>query len=159
MCANGHRVAGNYAAEAGRLGDRAVLALFILVVGFLGCYGLLAPPGARGLNATIFPEILSMFSLRSFGVFYLTLALCTVPAFLSGRRSELLAHAFAMYGLIVFITIAAAAFPEIWRFAERPHQYIYPGIYLLVGLGAAGYLLRFGSGRVPHNSEPAVRTG
>ncbi|HET7678606.1 MAG TPA: hypothetical protein VFK79_00550 [Xanthobacteraceae bacterium] len=52
----------------GSIGVGFVL-LFILLVGFLGLYGLLAVAGMRGLNGGIFPEQLSPFSLRGFRSF------------------------------------------------------------------------------------------
>lgn len=126
--------------------DTVLAALFIIVVAFLGLYGLFVPPGGRGLNGTVFPEVLTFFSLRSFGAFYLSLALATVPVLLSGRRSDFLSHSFGLDGLIVFITIAAAAFPEVWHFDQHRLQLLYPGLYLLVGFGTAIYLVRYGTG-------------
>ena len=81
--------------------------IFILLVGFLGIYGLTAVPGMRGLNAGIFPEVLTPFSLRAFGAFYLSLALAVIPLLWLRGRGNVLTHGFAAYGLIVFITAAA----------------------------------------------------
>jgi hypothetical protein len=125
-----------------------VLALiFILLVGFLGTYGLTAMPGMRGLNAGIFPEVLTPFSLRAFGAFYLALALAVIPLLWLRGRSNVLTHGFAAYGLIVFIT--AAAFVNIGKFdfAARPTQMVYIGIYLLVGSVVGIYLVRYGTGK------------
>src|SRR5215204_5792626 len=46
------------------------LILFIVFVGFLGLYGCTVQLGAPGTNGGIFPEAMSLFTLRSFGVFY-----------------------------------------------------------------------------------------
>lgn len=119
---------------------------FILLVGFLGLYGLLAVPGMRGLNAGIFPEVLTPFSLRAFGSFYLALALAVVPLLITRGIGNLVNHGFAMYGLVVLITVAALFFIHQFDFAARPTQTIYIGIYLLVGLVVGIYLLRHGSG-------------
>jgi hypothetical protein len=119
---------------------------FILLVGFLGLYGLTAVPGMRGLNAGIFPELLTPFSLRAFGAFYLALALAVVPLLWVRGRDNLLTHGFAAYGLIVFITAAAFINIGAFDFAARPTQSIYIGIYLLVGGVVGVYLLRFGTG-------------
>ena len=54
---------------------RVFTAAFVIFVGFLGLYGILAPNGAVGTSGGIFPEVMSDFTLRSFGAFYLALAL------------------------------------------------------------------------------------
>jgi hypothetical protein len=120
--------------------------LFILVVGFLGLYGLFAIPGMRGLNRGIFPELLSPFSLRAFGSFYLALALAVIPLAMMRGLGNLLSHAFAMYALIVLITAAAFVHIGQFDFANRPTQLTYIGIYLAVGAVVGVYLLRHGTG-------------
>jgi hypothetical protein len=119
---------------------------FIIVVGFLGLYGLLAVPGMRGLNRGIFPELLSPFSLRAFGAFYFSLALAVTPLLVSRGIGNLVHHGFAMYGLLVTITAAAVVFIGQFDFANRPTQLIYIGIYLLVAFLVGLYLLRHGTG-------------
>jgi energy-converting hydrogenase Eha subunit A len=57
-----------------------VLALgFVVFVGFLGYYGLTAQIGDPGTNGGIFPEVMSLFTLRSFGAFYFSLSLAAIP--------------------------------------------------------------------------------
>jgi hypothetical protein len=119
---------------------------FILLVGFLGLYGLLAVPGMRGLNASIFPEVLTPFSLRAFGAFYLALALAVIPMVAQRGMDNLVSHGFAMYALIVLITLAAVVFIGRFDFANRPTQMTYIGIYLLVGAAVGVYLARYGTG-------------
>lgn len=126
--------------------ETVLTVIFVLLVGFLGVYGLGAVAGMRGLNAAIFPEQMTMFTLRSFGAFYLALALCAVPLLLSRGRGNLLTHGFAQYGLIVFITLAAFVFIGQFNFAARPTQLAYLGIYFLVGGVVGLYLLRYGTG-------------
>ena len=127
--------------------ESGLTVVFILVVSFLGLYGLLATPGMRGLNATIFPEVLSPFTLRSFGAFYLSIALGVVPLLITRGVGNLLNHGYASYGALVFITVAALAFIGRFDFAHRPTQFIYIGIYVLVGAVVGVYLLRYGTGR------------
>jgi hypothetical protein len=135
---------------AAQIGGFSILLtlVFIGIVGYLGYYGLTVPPGGRGLHATIFPEVLSMFSVRSFGAFYLSLALAATPLPLIRRRAMFQTHAFALYGLLILITAAAANFPDAWHFSSEPHQLLYPGLYLLVGVVVGFYLLRYGTGSV-----------
>jgi hypothetical protein len=119
---------------------------FIVLVAFLGCYGLMAVEGMPALNAGIFPERLSPFSLRAFGAFYLALALSVIPLLWARGLDNALTHGFAAYGLIVLITVAAFVFIGRFDFAARPTQAIYIGIYLLVGAVIAIYLIRYGTG-------------
>jgi len=119
---------------------------FILLVGFLGLYGLTAVEGSRGLNATIFPEKMSMLTLRSFGAFYFALALAPIPLLRARGLGNLLSHGYAFYGLIVFITAAAVAFIGLFDFAAQPKQALYIGAYLLVGIPVGLYLVRYGVG-------------
>jgi hypothetical protein len=119
---------------------------FILFVGFLGFYGLWAVPGMRGLNASIFPEQMTPFSLRAFGAFYLALALAVVPLIWARGRANVVTHGYAAYGLVVLITVAAFVFIGQFDLAARPTQAIYLGVYLLVGLVVGIYLLRYGTG-------------
>jgi len=134
--------------------DIAVDVVFILLVAFLGLYGLLAPQGARGLHGGIFPEILTPFSLRAFGAFYLSVALGPLTLLIVRGVDSALTHMYLSWGLILFITLAALAFIGVFDLAGRPGQWIYLGIYVAVGLVTAIYMLRGGTGA---RSAKAVR--
>lgn len=110
------------------------LIVFIVFVGFLGLYGSTASIGTPGTNGGIFPEIMSLFTLRSFGVFYLSIALAVVPFLWDRSLKAILAHSIAAYGLIVFITIAAFVYIRLFDFAARPGGLLYFGAYLGVGI-------------------------
>ncbi len=111
-----------------------MLIIFIVFVGFLGLYGCLAKIGAPGTNGGIFPEVMSLFTLRSFGVFYLSIAL-SVVSFLRDRSIKaILTHSIASYGLIVFITFAAFVYIRLFDFASKPGGLLYFGAYLGVGI-------------------------
>ena len=72
----------NARSDAGfNMSQRVVVNAFVIFVGFLGVYGCTAQIGAPATNGEIFPEIMSLFTLRSFGVFYLTLTLGVVPIY------------------------------------------------------------------------------
>jgi hypothetical protein len=120
--------------------------LFIALVGCLGIYGLTAVEGMRGLNAGIFPEQISPLSLRAFGAFYFALAIAVIPLLWARGIGNLVSHGFAMYALLVFITVAAVVFIDRFDFVGRPTQAIYIGIYLAVALAVGGYLMRYGTG-------------
>jgi len=140
---------GRVVAQVGPRFGAGTLALvigFILLVGFLGLYGLLAVPGMRGLNRGIFPELLTPFSLRAFGAFYLALALAVIPMIAQRGMGNLVIHGFTMYALIVLITLAAIIYIGQFDFVHRPTQAIYIGIYVLVGAVVGVYLARNGIG-------------
>jgi hypothetical protein len=119
---------------------------FVLFVGFLGLYGLTAQVGAPGTNGGIFPEVMSPFTLRSFGMFYFTLALAVIP-YLSYRNvNAILHHSIASYGLIVFITIAAFVYLQLFDFGARPGGSLYFLAYLAVGIPLIFVFRKFGTG-------------
>lgn len=113
---------------------RFLALLYVLFVGFLGAYGTVVQVGAPGTNGGIFPEIMSVFTLRSFGVFYLSLALAVVPFLWEKSLKPFLTHGFASYGLIVFITLAAFVYIRLFDFAARPGGLAYFGAYFVVGI-------------------------
>ncbi len=114
---------------------------FVLFVGFLGLYGLTAPAGAPGTNGGIFPETMSLFTLRSFGAFYFCLAL-----FWEKNLQTALHHAFAAYGLILFITLAGFVYIGLFDFFARPGGLAYFGAYLIVGIPLLFVFRRYGTG-------------
>ena len=139
--------------------DNLLVIVFILFVAFLGFYGLTAVEGSRGLNATIFPEPMSMFTLRAFGSFYLAISIAAIPLLFARGRKNVLSHGYALYGLLVFITIATAVFIGHFDFAGRPTQLIYPGVYVTVAIVVGFYLLRYGTGSAEQQStaSPAAQ--
>jgi hypothetical protein len=119
---------------------------FVLFVGFLGLYGLTAPIGAPGTNGGIFPEIMSLFTLRSFGAFYFCLALAVVPLFWEKNLQTALHQAFAAYGLIFFITLAGFVYIGLFDFSARPGGLAYFGAYLIVGIPLLFVFRKYGTG-------------
>lgn len=113
---------------------RIIALSFVLVVGALGVYGLTVPMGGPGTNGGVFPELMSPFTLRSFGAFYLSLAIGTIPLIIARSANVMLNHAFATYGLVFFITVAIFVFIGLFDFANKPWQLVYIGAYLLVGI-------------------------
>jgi hypothetical protein len=124
-----------------------ILALtFVMVVGWLALYGLFAKVGAIGTNGGIFPEVMSLFTLRSFAAFYLSLTVGALPLIWEKSLPVLLNHGYASYGLVIFITAAIFAYLEVFDFAIKPGQLIYVGAYFLVGIPTFFVLLREGTG-------------
>ena len=119
---------------------------FVLFVGFLGLYGSFSQIGAPGTNGGIFPELMSLFTLRSFGMFYLTLSLAVLPFLWIKNQNALLHHAVASYGLVIFITIAAFLYLRLFDFAARPGGMLYFAAYLAVGIPLIFIFRKFGTG-------------
>ena len=112
----------------------AGLIFFIVFVGFLGIYGCTAQIGAPGTNGGIFPEVMSLFTLRSFGVFYLSLVLAVIPLLWDRDLKTFLSHGFLSYGLIIFITAAAIVYFRLFDFIAKPGGILYFGAYIGVGV-------------------------
>ena len=122
------------------------LIAFIIFVGFLGIYGSTAKIGAPGTNGGIFPEVMSLFTLRSFGMFYLTLALAVIPFLWNKNLNAILHHSIASYGLILFITIAAFVYLRLFDFAAKPGGLLYFIAYLGVGIPLLFVFRKLGTG-------------
>jgi hypothetical protein len=120
--------------------------VFIVFVGFLGYYGLSAQIGAFGTNGGIFPELFSLFTLRSFGAFYFSLSLGTVPLLWAKSRNSYLSHGFLSTGLLLFITLAALLYLRVFDFSIHPSQMMYVGTYLVVGSVVGLLLWKYGTG-------------
>ena len=128
-------------------GQRWPILAFVMLVGFLGMYGLSAPIGAPGTNGGIFPEVMSLFTLRSFGTFYTCLALGVLPLLWEKNPNTILHHAWAAYGLVVFITVAAFVYIPLFDFVARPGGLLYFGAYLVVGIPLFFTFRKYGTGR------------
>ena len=127
-------------------GHRAAVVAFVVFVGFLGGYGMVAQIGSPGTNGGIFPEEMSLFTLRSFAAFYLALALAALPLIMERSLSTLLHHSIASYGLIAAITAAAFANIGLFDFRQRPGGLLYIGAYLIVGIPLLFAFSRLGTG-------------
>jgi len=115
-------------------GHRLAVLAFVLFAGFLGVYGMTAPIGAPGTNGGIFPETMSLFTLRSFGVFYFCLAVAAIPLIWDRYLNTLLHHSYASYGLILTITAAALVNLRLFDFNGRPGGLLYFAAYFVVGI-------------------------
>ena len=119
---------------------------FVIFVGFLGLYGMTAQIGAPGTNGGIFPELMSLFTLRSFGVFYFTLTLAVAPYLWNKSLNAILHHSFASYGLVAFITLAAFAYLGLFDFAQRPGGLLYFAAYFAVAIPLPIIFRKYGTG-------------
>jgi hypothetical protein len=125
---------------------RFMAAGFVVFVGFLGIWGLTAQVGDLATNGEIFPEVMSLFTLRSFGAFYLSLTVGMIPLLFERNRAPFLNYAFLALGLIVIITAAAFAYLHLFDFSLHPYGALYFGAYIAAGLLSLYLFWRYGTG-------------
>lgn len=117
---------------------RFLMISFVVFVFLLAAVAFAAP--TRATNGAVFPEPLSLFSLRAFGVFYLSLGIGML--ILIADRS---ADAFLLYmrpglALVVLILVATAAYAGSFDLSAHPVQFLYPLAYVVALVGALGSL-------------------
>ena len=124
----------------------ALISVFVAIVAGLAFYGLYAQIGDVGTNGGVFPEVMSLFTLRAFAVFYLSL--CISAAILLRERNLLtmLTYGFSSYFLVIAITAAIFMYLELFDFSAHPGQWIYVGAYFLIGIPLTWTILREGTG-------------
>ena len=79
-------------------------------------------------------------------MFYLSLAAAVVPFLCYRSLQSLLHHAFASYGLVVFITLAALLHMGLFDFGSRPGGLLYFFAYLVVGIPLLFIFRKYGTG-------------
>ncbi|MDQ3147380.1 MAG: hypothetical protein M3R01_10705 [Actinomycetota bacterium] len=117
---------------------RALEVGFVALVWSLAAVAFVAPE--RATNGSIFPEPLSLFSLRAFGVFYLSLGIAMVVMVADRRAEAFLAMMACGLVLVAPILLAAAVYGGTFDIAEHPLQAAYPTAYVAAVVGAAGSL-------------------
>ena len=119
---------------------------FVLIVAILAVYGLYAQIGDVGTNGGVFPEIMSLFTLRAFAAFYLSLSVSAALGLLERNLLTLLNYGFSSYMLVIAITAAIFVYFHLFDFARHPGQLIYVGAYFLVGIPLTITIIREGTG-------------
>ncbi|HSL42734.1 MAG TPA: hypothetical protein VK897_04830 [Anaerolineales bacterium] len=126
----------------------------VVFTGSIGVAALVNPLGFWGTNGEIFPEPMSLFTLRSFGAFYLSLAMAVVPLLRYRSFSLFLNHIFSTLGFFITITAAAFAYIRLFDFIGRPFGLLYMVAYVLVGIAVGIVLLKYGTGI--HKQQPST---
>jgi hypothetical protein len=123
-----------------------LISVFVAIVAGLSVYGLYAQIGDVGTNGGVFPEVMSLFTLRAFAVFYLSL--CTSAAILLRERNLLtmLTYGFSSYVLVIAITAAIFVYFSLFDFSAHPGQLIYVGAYFLIGIPLTWTIIKEGTG-------------
>jgi hypothetical protein len=129
----------------------ALISIFVAIVAGLAFYGLYAQIGDVGTNGGVFPEVMSLFTLRAFAVFYLSL--CMSAGILLRERNLLtmLSYGYSSYILVIAITAAIFVYFDLFDFSAHPGQLIYVGAYFLIGIPLTWTILKEGTG-VPRSS-------
>jgi hypothetical protein len=114
-----------------------VLTLFFTInVGILALGGLLATAGGLSTEGGIFPEPLTLFSVRAFAAFFAAFCLSILP--LIWTRSLVPMLPYGLAGLVLVISILIAAFVNFdkFDFSERPGGMLYlgAGIFTLIAV-------------------------
>lgn len=112
---------------------------FVALVTFLGAVAFWAPPFA--LDGRVFPEPMSPFTLRAFGVFYLALGVAGLWAARARGLDPVLAFMRAGLTLVVPILAAAIAYLDRFDLARHPVQSAYLAAYCVAAVGATAILL------------------
>ncbi|MFP5317028.1 MAG: hypothetical protein ACLGI2_01905 [Acidimicrobiia bacterium] len=117
---------------------RRLRVAFVALVFFLALVAFVAP--TRATNGAIFPEPLSLFSLRAFGVFYLSLGVGMLAVVGDRHADGYLVYMRAGLILVVPILVATAVYAGSFDLGEHPLQVVYPLAYVVALVGAAGAL-------------------
>jgi hypothetical protein len=109
---------------------RALTTFFTINLSILALGGLRAAAGGLSTEGGIFPEPLTLFSVRAFAAFFAAICLSALPLIWARNLTPLFSYGQA--GLVLVITILIAAFVNIdkFDFGGRPGGILYVGSYL-----------------------------
>jgi hypothetical protein len=131
------------ATRRGKVGAwvRVALAAFFILVGGLAVLGGRAQAGGRSTEGGIFPEPLSLFSVRAFAAFFGALAISSLP--LVWARSGEPIRLWLRSGLALIVPILVAAFAHRDAFSVDAGRggLIYVSAYVLALVGAVVILM------------------
>jgi hypothetical protein len=101
---------------------------FVVFVGFLALVAFWAP--ARARSGIVFPEPMTLFTLRAFGAFYLSLASGAAVLLPARRASAFAAYGVAGLGLVALITATVVAYADRFDIGDHPLQVLYIVAYV-----------------------------
>jgi hypothetical protein len=113
---------------------RFLMIAFIGLVFFLAAVAFAAPPRATG--GAVFPEPLSLFSLRAFGVFYLSLGVGMIVLVADRHADAFLLYMRAGLVLVVPILVATVVYAGSFDLSAHPFQLLYPLAYVVALVGS-----------------------
>lgn len=118
---------------------RVLVVAFVLFVAFLAVVAVIAPDAA--LAGTVFPDRLTLFTLRAFGAFYLALGVGAAPLVRARGLAPIVTLMWGGIGLIVPILAATFVFIERFRFGRRPLGALYIGAYVVALVGGIAIIV------------------
>jgi len=120
---------------------QVAVVVFILFVGFLFAVAIVRPSAAVGGH--VFPEDMTPLTVRTFGVYFLTLVLGAVAVVVVRRLTPLLAHMEGGIAITVPILAASVVYLDVFDFGAHPGQWIYLGAYVAFLLVAVPTVIHY----------------
>lgn len=121
---------------------RVAMAAFFILVSGLAVLGGRAQAGGRSTEGGIFPEPLSLFSVRAFAAFFGALAISSLPLVWARSAEPIRLWLWSGLALIAPILVAAFAHRDAFSFdAGRRGGLIYVGAYVVALAGATIFLM------------------
>ena len=109
---------------------RVLIIFFNINLSILALGGLLAQTGGLSTEGGIFPEPLTLFSIRAFAAFFAAIWLSAMPLIWARNLTPMFAYGLAGIILILPILIAALVNFDKFDFSNRPGGILYVGAYL-----------------------------
>lgn len=109
---------------------RPVIIFFVVFVGLLALLGGRAQSGGLSTEGGIFPQPLTLFTVRAFAAFYAALAFSALPLIWTRNLAPWLLYVRAGLGLLIPILLAALLHLDQFDFANRPGGLLYIGAYV-----------------------------
>lgn len=124
---------------------RLLLLGLAVFVAALAVAGFLAGEGGLSTTGGIFPEPITLFTVRAFAAFYAALAVGIIALLL--RPNAASAFTLGIAGIALIIPILAAAFVNVgaFDFAARPLGLLYLGAYIVVLVPTSAFIWRYRS--------------
>jgi hypothetical protein len=116
---------------------RGLIIFFTFNLSILALGGLLAKPGGLSTEGGIFPEPLTLFTVRAFAAFFGAICLSALPLIWTRTLSPMFAYGQAGILLTIPIVIAALVNLDKFDFGARPGGILYLGSYLFTLLSTA----------------------
>ena len=109
---------------------RGLIIFFTINLSILAVGGLIATAGGLSTEGGIFPEALTLFSVRAFAAFFWAICLSALPLIWARNLTPMFSYGQA--GILLTIPIVIAAFVNLdkFDFGARPGGILYLGSYL-----------------------------
>jgi hypothetical protein len=110
---------------------RGLIVFFTLNLSILALGGLLAKAGGLSTEGGIFPEPLTLFTVRAFAAFFSAICLSALPLIWARNLTPMFSY--GLSGIILIIPILIAAFVNLdkFDFVGRPGGILYVGAYIV----------------------------